>query len=59
MKLILCITNVVAAVLWPDICVFFFFFSSRLLSLQEMKCDFYSLHGSDLYGGHGLSHDNT
>lgn len=55
MELILFTTNIVAAVLWPDIFILFL----RLLRLQEMKCDFYSLHGNDLYEGRGLSHDNA
>ena len=54
-ELILCITDIAAAVLWPDIFILFL----RQLSLQEMKCDFYSLHGNDLYEGRGLSHDNA
>lgn len=53
-EVILHITNTAAA-LWPDIFVLFL----RLLSLQETKCNFYSLHSSDLYEGHGLSHDNA
>lgn len=54
-ELILYITNIVAAILWPDIFILFL----RLLSLQEMKCDFYSLHGNNLYEGRGLSRGNA